>query len=90
MPFHQRCREQVYIVSEQQTVRITRGTGQFTINGRTIEDYFPTEILRMTINEPFKVTESMGEWDISASSIWDDPEACAWCCVPASLTLMGG
>ena len=47
-------------------VRLTRGTGQFTINGRTIEDYFPTDVLRMTINEPFAATESLGEWDVIA------------------------
>ncbi len=47
-------------------VRLGRGTGQFTINGRSLDDYFPTEILQMTINEPFKVTETMGEWDVIA------------------------
>ncbi|WP_370326873.1 30S ribosomal protein S9 [Euzebya sp.] len=47
-------------------VRLVRGTGQFTINGRSLDDYFPTEILQMTINEPFKVTETMGEWDVIA------------------------
>src|SRR5688572_11063124 len=41
-------------------VRTTRG------NGRTIDSYFPTEILQMTVNEPFKVTETEGQWDVIA------------------------
>lgn len=47
-------------------VRLVRGTGQITVNGRTLQDYFPTEILQMTVNEPFKVTESEGQWDVMA------------------------
>lgn len=47
-------------------VRVVAGTGKFTLNGRTIEDYFPTEILQMTVNEPFQVTETMGQFDVIA------------------------
>jgi small subunit ribosomal protein S9 len=47
-------------------VRLTRGTGQITINDRTIDSYFPTEILQMVVNEPFKATESEGQWDVIA------------------------
>lgn len=47
-------------------VRLTRGTGQYTVNGRSLEDYFPTEILRMTVNEPFKTTDTEGQWDVDA------------------------
>ncbi|CAN5425426.1 hypothetical protein BH23ACT9_BH23ACT9_18880 [soil metagenome] len=47
-------------------VRLVRGTGQMTLNGRTLDDYFPTEILQMVVNEPFKVTETEGQWDVIA------------------------
>ena len=47
-------------------VRIVAGTGQFQLNGRTIDDYFPTDILQMVVNEPFKATETEGEWDVIA------------------------
>ena len=47
-------------------VRVIPGTGQFTLNGRTLEDYFPTEVLQMTVREPFEVTETLGQYDVIA------------------------
>lgn len=47
-------------------VRLTRGTGQITINDRSIDDYFPTEILQMVVNEPFLATDTEGQWDVIA------------------------
>jgi small subunit ribosomal protein S9 len=47
-------------------VRLVPGTGQYTLNGRTIDDYFPTEILQMTVREPFEVTETLGQFDVIA------------------------
>ena len=47
-------------------VRLVPGTGQFTLNGRTLEDYFPTEVLQMTVREPFEVTETLGNYDVIA------------------------
>ena len=29
------------------------GTGQWTINGRTLEDYFPNKVHQQLVNEPF-------------------------------------
>jgi small subunit ribosomal protein S9 len=34
-------------------VRIVPGTGTWTINGRTIEDYFPNKLHQQVVNEPF-------------------------------------
>ena len=47
-------------------VRLVRGTGQMTLNGRTLDSYFPTEILQMVVNEPFKATETEGQFDVIA------------------------
>jgi small subunit ribosomal protein S9 len=47
-------------------VRLVPGTGQFTLNGRPLDDYFPTEILQMTVREPFEVTETLGQYDVIA------------------------
>jgi small subunit ribosomal protein S9 len=47
-------------------VRLERGSGQFTLNGRPLEDYFPTETLQGLVREPFEVTESTGQFDVSA------------------------
>jgi len=46
--------------------RVSRGSGQFTLNGRTLEDYFTTEKLRAAVLEPFGVVEQTGQWDVAA------------------------
>ncbi|WP_338759787.1 30S ribosomal protein S9 [Bernardetia sp. ABR2-2B] len=43
------------------------GTGKITVNGRAIEDYFPTEILRIIINQPFVVTDKVGVFDVNVN-----------------------
>ena len=41
------------------------GNGKFHINrGRSIEDYFPSEALRLRILKPFRVTETEGRFDV--------------------------
>jgi len=47
-------------------VRLERGSGRFTLNGRPLEDYFPTETLRGLVREPFEVTGSAGQFDVTA------------------------
>jgi small subunit ribosomal protein S9 len=47
-------------------VRVARGTGAFTINGRTLEVYFPIESLQSMVREPFHATESEGQFDVIA------------------------
>ncbi len=44
--------------------RIRRGSGQITINGRELADYFPTEKLQAHVLEPFSVLEQDGTWDV--------------------------
>jgi small subunit ribosomal protein S9 len=46
--------------------RVTRGSGQFTLNGRPLEDYFRTEKLRAHVMEPFGILEQEGQWDVHA------------------------
>lgn len=43
------------------------GTGQFTINGKTLEAYFPTAASQMVVAEPLVVTETRETYDIAAS-----------------------
>lgn len=47
-------------------VRLRAGTGQFELNGRTLEDYFPIETLQATVREPFRVTDTQGQFDVLA------------------------
>ena len=48
-------------------VRIYPGTGNITINGRDIDDYFGLETLKLIINQPFGVTGTAGKFDIVAN-----------------------
>jgi small subunit ribosomal protein S9 len=45
-------------------VRIASGSGKFVVNGRPFENYFPTETLRMVVNQPLVVTSLAGKFDI--------------------------
>jgi small subunit ribosomal protein S9 len=47
-------------------VRITPGSGQWNINGRTLEDYFPNKVHQQIVNEPFETLEQTGQYDIVA------------------------
>ncbi len=48
-------------------VRVRRGSGQFELNGRPLEDYFRTEKHRSHVMEPFEVLEQSGRWDVVAT-----------------------
>jgi small subunit ribosomal protein S9 len=48
-------------------VLLAPGSGQFRINGRTLEDYFPRESLRMLIQSPLQLTGVMGRYDVRAT-----------------------
>lgn len=48
-------------------VLIRPGEGAWTVNGRTLEDYFPRAILRQSIEMPFAATETHGSFDVKVS-----------------------
>ena len=43
------------------------GTGQFTINGKTLKAYFPTDASQMVVAEPMNVTETRESYDVTAT-----------------------
>ena len=47
-------------------VRIVPGSGTITVNGRTIEDYFPNKLHQQLINDPFKVLDLLDSYDVTA------------------------
>jgi len=47
-------------------VRIVPGTGQWTINGRTLDSYFPNKLHQQVVNEPFAATQLEGRFDVLA------------------------
>ncbi|MFN2586971.1 MAG: 30S ribosomal protein S9 [Actinomycetota bacterium] len=44
--------------------RIVPGSGRWEVNGRPIEDYFPSATHRMIITEPLRLTETEGRYDV--------------------------
>ncbi len=48
-------------------VRITPGSGQIIVNNRPFADYFGREVLRGFVEQPFKVTETVGHFDVIAN-----------------------
>jgi small subunit ribosomal protein S9 len=46
--------------------RLLTGTGRWEINGRPLEDYFPSAVHRMVITEPLRITETEGRYDVIA------------------------
>ncbi|MBC7403410.1 MAG: 30S ribosomal protein S9 [Microbacteriaceae bacterium] len=47
-------------------VRIAPGAGVITVNGRTLENYFPNKLHQQLINDPFKILDLLGSYDVIA------------------------
>lgn len=54
-------------------VRIIPGSGSWSINGRTLEDYFPNKLHQQAINEPFVVAGLVGSYDVVARIVGGGP-----------------
>ena len=48
-------------------VRLIPGTGEFKLNGRTLENYFPNKVHQQLIKEPFVTLEKDGQYDVIAT-----------------------
>ncbi len=48
-------------------VRFRDGSGRVTLNGRPLEDFFPTMATRMRVMEPLTLTQTQGRYDIDAT-----------------------
>ena len=47
-------------------VRLYQGSGQITLNGRTLDDYFPHAALRQRVLEPLRAVEAESQYDVVA------------------------
>jgi small subunit ribosomal protein S9 len=45
-------------------VRLSPGSGNITINGRTMDEYFGRETSKMILVEPLKLVDQMGKLDV--------------------------
>jgi small subunit ribosomal protein S9 len=47
-------------------VRLAPGSGQWVINGRALEDYFPNKVHQQLVSEPFVAAAVAGSYDVIA------------------------
>jgi small subunit ribosomal protein S9 len=45
-------------------VRLSSGSGKVTVNGRAFETYFPTDSLRMVVQQPLVLTNNADKFDV--------------------------
>jgi small subunit ribosomal protein S9 len=48
-------------------IYLTAGTGVITINGRPLNNYFPSELLQYVVKQPLMVTDNDGKYDIKVN-----------------------
>jgi small subunit ribosomal protein S9 len=48
-------------------VFVKKGSGNITINHRDAKEYFTTSILQHTLNQPFVVTNTVGQYDVAVN-----------------------
>nr|WP_220386570.1 30S ribosomal protein S9 [Frankia sp. ArI3] len=47
-------------------MRLLPGNGKWTLNGRTLEEYFPNKVHQQLVNEPLKALDKAESYDIVA------------------------
>ncbi len=47
-------------------VRVIPGGGTITVNGRELAEYFPNKLHQQLINDPFKILDLLGSYDVIA------------------------
>jgi small subunit ribosomal protein S9 len=45
-------------------VFLRQGAGEMQVNGRPLDDYFPSDVLKMIIKQPLQLTETTDKFDI--------------------------
>src|SRR5690606_40407137 len=48
-------------------VYVKPGTGNFVVNGKDAKDYFSTDVMGYKVNQPFILTETAGQYDITVN-----------------------
>lgn len=47
-------------------VRVVPGSGKWTVNGRELAEYFPNKLHQQEVNDPFKILDLEGAYDVVA------------------------
>ncbi len=48
-------------------ITLTEGTGEILINGKDGKDYFPITMQQFKLEQPFKLTETTGKYNVTAT-----------------------
>lgn len=48
-------------------VYLTKGTGKMTVNKRDYKEFFPVAILQGKVEQPFSLTDTVGQYDIKVN-----------------------
>jgi small subunit ribosomal protein S9 len=48
-------------------VRLAQGSGNFTVNGKKLEEYFKSDLLIQESRRPFEITGTEGTYDVIAT-----------------------
>jgi small subunit ribosomal protein S9 len=44
---------------------MTAGTGTITVNGKALDEYFPSELKRIVVNQPLTLTDKLSNYNFS-------------------------
>ena len=62
---------QYYVTGRRKTstarVFLRNGSGNITVNGRPIDEYFGREVARMIVRQPLELTENAGNFDANVT-----------------------
>jgi small subunit ribosomal protein S9 len=63
--------EQIHAIGRRKTsvarVYLRPGTGEWVVNGRSLEQHLPRAVLRQAANQPFAATDTQGQYDIKVT-----------------------
>ena len=48
-------------------IYVTKGKGNILVNGKDFKEYFPLETLQYKLNQPFKVIDQEGKFDVKVN-----------------------
>lgn len=48
-------------------VYLTQGKGNVTVNKKDYKEFFPVDVLQYKIEQPFKLTETTGQYDVTVN-----------------------
>ena len=48
-------------------VYLSKGSGKVTVNNRDYKEFFPVAILQGKVEQPFKITETLGQFDVKVN-----------------------